>query len=258
MDSFVPPTLNQFLVFVLVLTRLSGLFLMVPVFGPRAVPLRVRALLAVGMAALVTPTHWSAPVVAPANLLELAVLVGREAALGMMLGLGVLILLAGLQLAGAIVEQMSGMQLADVLSPSTDTNVPVFSQLLELVALAVFLAIGGHRQVFGALLDSFQWMPPGQVRLSSDWLAALSDLMTQSFSLGIRAAAPVVIALLLAVLIQGLISRTLPQLNVMAVGFSANALLLLATLSLSLGTAAWLFQEQAETAIQFMREAVAP
>jgi flagellar biosynthetic protein FliR len=52
------------------------------------------------------------------------------------------------------------------------------------------------------------------------------------------------VAVLMSILIMGLISRTLPQLNVLAVGFSLNAMVMLATLSVCLGGAAWAFQDQ--------------
>ena len=42
----------------------------------------------------------------------------------------------------------------------------------------------------------------------------------------------------------GLISRTLPQLNILLVGFNLNAMLTLGVLFLSLGTVAWTFQEE--------------
>jgi len=53
-----------------------------------------------------------------------------------------------------------------------------------------------------------------------------------------------------------LISRTLPQLNVISVGFSLNSMIMLAMLSVSLGAAAWLFQDEAENAIQIVRDSI--
>jgi flagellar biosynthetic protein FliR len=248
--------LDQFLVFVLVLTRISGLVMTAPVFGPRSVPIQVRGLLAVSLSLIITPLHWGTYVVQPASLLNLLVLVGREAVVGLALGLGIMILFTGLQLAGQIMGQMSGMSLADIFDPSFDSSVPIFAQLMDLVTLAVFVAIGGHRQVMSALLDTFEVMPPGTGGFSPSMVGALVDVTTQSFMLGIRAAAPVMVALLLSVLVMGLISRTLPQLNVIAIGFSLNSMVLLATLSISLGAVAWIFQEQAEISIETLRAAI--
>lgn len=248
--------LNQFLVFVLVLTRISPLVMTAPMFGSSTIPVRIRAFLAVGIALIITPTYWLLPIEDPGNLINLVVMLGREAVLGLSLGLGILILFSGLTLTGQIIGQMSGMSLADVFNPGLDQNVPVFAQLLDLMTLVVFLTIGGHRQLVQALLDTFHWMPPGQAAFSPDIVQTLHDITTQSFALGIRAAAPIMIALLLSVLIMGLISRTLPQLNILAVGFSFNSMVMLVTLSMSLGAAAWIFQDEAVATIESLRDAL--
>jgi flagellar biosynthesis protein FliR len=236
--------LDQFLTFVLVLTRVGSLLMTLPVLGTASVPMQVRALLAVGISLILTPLFWGQPIPAPENLLILGGLLVREAILGLALGLAVLILLSGMQLAGQIISQTSGMTLADVANPTFDTSVPLFSQILEMLALAIFFVVGGHRQVIDALLRSFMWMPPGSGRLPEDLVEALSAVTAHSFEIGIRAAAPVMVALLLATLVVALISRTLPQLNAVAVGLNFNSLIVLAIFSFSLGSASWVFQDE--------------
>ena len=81
-------------------------------------------------------------------------------------------------------------------------------------------------------------------------------LVSQSFSLGIRAAAPAVTALLAATLILGLVGRTLPQLNVLSLGFGLNAMLAFAVLALSLGAAVWAFQDQIQPAMETLLDAL--
>ena len=67
------------------------------------------------------------------TLVDYLVLAGAEALIGLTLGLGVLLLFSGMHVAGQIISQMSGMQLADVFDPGFDANVPAFSQLLSYV-----------------------------------------------------------------------------------------------------------------------------
>lgn len=246
--------LDQFLVFVLVLTRVGSLLMTMPVVGTAMVPWQVRALLAVGVSLMLTPMFWGQPLPMPENLLMLGALLAREAVLGVAMGLAVLILLSGMQLAGQIISQTSGMTLADVANPTFETSVPLFSQLLELLALAIFFIVGGHRLVIDALLRSFTWLPPGQGRLPEGLVAALTEIASQSFEIGIRASAPIMVAILLATLVVALISRTLPQLNAIAVGLNFNSLIVLGMLGFCLGTAGWVFQERLESAIDLMTE----
>ena len=83
-----------------------------------------------------------------------------------------------------------------------------------------------------------------------------TTLVSLSFALAIRVAAPAVTALLLANLILGLIGRTLPQLNVLALGFGLNSLLAFAALGLGLGVAAWAFQDQIQPAMEAIFDAL--
>ncbi len=248
---------NQFLVFLLVLTRVSGLLVLAPAWGSRVVPVRVRALLALALALIIGPLLWDSTWAAPGNLVHLLILVGCEFTVGLALGLAVHIYFAGLELAGQMMGQMSGMFLAEVVSPTYDASVSVFSELLHTLMLTVFVVAGGHQYLLDALIQTFQRMPPGQVHFSGSLMATLTHIITFSFTMGLQIAAPVMVALLLSILILGLLSRTLPQLNILAVGFSVNPTVMLGALLLSLGVIARVFHDQSFAAIDLMREVFA-
>src|SRR5437773_1671537 len=127
-----------------------------------------------------------------------------------------------------------------------------------MLATAIFFVVGGHRQVMDALLRSFAWMPPGNGRLPDNLVEALSTVASQSFEVGIRAAAPVMIALLLATLVVALISRTLPQLNAVAVGLNFNSLIVIGVFAFCLGSAAWVFQEELDGVVESVGQAFLP
>lgn len=257
MSAFETLLVGRFLTFVFVLTRLSGVVLTAPMFSSQGIPLRFRALLAVSLALLVTPLQQiTTSVAAVGNLIELARLMTLEALVGILLGLGLNVIFAGIQVSGQIISQMSGMSLADVFNPGFNDNVSVFSQLFFFLTLAVFVAVGGHRMLIEAVLDTFRWAPPGQAALGETYLETLTAIVSQSFLLGIRAAAPILTALLLSTIVLGLISRTLPQLNIIMVGFNLNALLTLGALFLCLGAVAWTFQEPMAEVLLQLQEVV--
>lgn len=248
-------TLNQFVVFTLVLTRVSGLVVLAPLYGGSETPPQFRALLALALAVLVAPLPWAAAPV-PASLVEYVVMIGGELLIGLTLGFGVMLLFSGMQLAGQIIGLTSGMTLAEAFNPGFDTSIPILSQLLYLLALAIFVVIGGHRMLMEGLLGTFAAIPPGAAGLPEPLGEALVTLLSQSFALGIRAAAPATVALLLATLVMGLVSRTLPQLNVLALGFGMNSLVALGALALSLGGVAWAFEEQVAPALETLLDAL--
>jgi flagellar biosynthetic protein FliR len=84
----------------------------------------------------------------------------------------------------------------------------------------------------------------------------LMGIVTESLIVGLRAGAPVMVSLLLAVLVLGLIGRTLPQLNVFVIGFNLNAAILLVTLAFSLATVSVVVEEQADTIVVSVRDAI--
>lgn len=241
---------NTIVVFMLVLTRIGSLIIVAPGFGAHSAPMRVRALLAIAISAVITPLYVPSLSLQVHNLIHLAALMSREASIGLIMGSVVLIMFSSLQVAGQIVGQMSGMQMAGTFDQTLDNTVSVFAKLLDLVAMSVFLLIGGHRTLMSALLNTFKHLPPGMTKHAPDGVELLQVTISHSFEIGLRAAAPIMMSVLLAVIITGLISRTLPQLNILAIGFGINILVLLGSLLFSIGAIVWLFQSQVAIAIE--------
>jgi flagellar biosynthesis protein FliR len=248
---------SRFMVFTLVLARTSTLLMTAPIFGSQGVPRHVRAFIAVAISLLVTPVYLGTTLPPIEQIADYGHLLANEALTGLLLGLSVNIMFSGIQVAGQIVSQMSGLSIASVFDPAFEEDASVFSQLFYFLTMAVFVAVGGHRLVTEALLDTFAAAPPGHASLGHSFVEVLTNVATQSFALGIRAAAPLLTALLLSNIVLGLVSRTLPQINVIAVGFGINALLALGVLFLSIGAAAWTFQEPTLEVLHAVGRAIA-
>ncbi len=255
---------EKLLLFTLILTRVSGLMMTAPIYGANDAPLRVRASLAFALAILMTPSQWGVHVEDPGTMVYYLVFVGSELLVGACLGLGIMLLFCGIQVAGDLISRVGGLMLSDLFDPTFQTEEPLFARLLVLIATAIFACLGGHRVIMAGLLDTFQTIPPGsgiaavfapQSPLAADGgllaslLAALVTLLAESFQLGVRVCMPVVVAALLATLVLGLIGRTLPQLNVMAVGFGLNSMLTFAMMMFTLGAAFLVFQEHLAPAL---------
>ncbi len=246
-------------VFVLVLARVGGLVMTAPVLGAKSTPIQVRGLLAVALALIITPLHFSQILVEmPESMVGLVAVVAAEAAVGVTMGLSIAILFTGVQIVGTLIGQMAGTRLADLVDPNSNESVAVYSQLLDFVTVAIFLMIGGHRQVLDALLNTFSWMPPGEAVFTGPLLETLTGIVAQSFVLGIRGAAPAIVAVMLSLLVLALISRTLPQLNVLVLGFSVNAMLAIAAIGSTVGAVGWIFQDQVGPTLDAVREMYSP
>lgn len=230
------------ILFILVLTRLSVMIMAMPAVGT-GVPLRVRAILAIALTMLLMPLIPPSTPWAGSTLIELIITAAREAMIGMLIGFVVRLLITGMQLAGEMASNGGGMQLGESMDPELRMNVSTMGRLVSLMVTAAFLIFGGHRMMFEALLDSFRAMPPGEVRFDVGMMELVTFELSAGIEAGIRAGAPIIMALLLSNLVTGLISRTLPQLNLLAIGLPINGVVLLLVSSLSLGYGIWVFQD---------------
>lgn len=250
--------LTKVAIFTLILGRVGALVATAPLLRIATAPVRVRVFLAIALTMLVMPLYSHLSYTSPWNLFAFGSLLMNEILVGLLLGLGMQILLSGVQVAGQIVAHLSGMSLAEISSPTFEGSASVFTEVFHYVTMAVFVALGGHRMVVGGLLDTFHWAPPGRCQLGDSFAEVMVGILQQSFQLGVRAAAPIMVALLLSTLLLGLISRTLPQINILAVGFGLNSLLTVGAMLVSVGAVAWVFQEPIAGALQLLQEVVEP
>jgi flagellar biosynthetic protein FliR len=106
------------------------------------------------------------------------------------------------------------------------------------------------------LLDTFVSVPPGAVAIPTTMGKAFLTILSMSFQLGVRAAGPAVVALLLSTLVMGLMGRAVPQLNIMSLGFGLNTMILCLMMTMTLGAAVYCFQNQIQDAMEHMCDAL--
>lgn len=253
MQQMVDWIMAHLVIGILVLTRLGMVLMAMPAVGA-GVPKRIRALLALTMTALLLPTlvdragMESLPQIT--NLIDLALAVAREAVIGLLIGSTVQIVVTGIQLAGEAITSTGGMQLGDSIDPSTQSTMPAIAKFVGMLVTATMLLSGGHRLILTLLVESFDRLPAGQFLFASSMIDTIIESMTAAMASGVRVSAPVVAALLLSNLVTGLVSRTMPQINVLAIGLSINSLALLIVTALTLGSVGWIFQDELAVNLQ--------
>lgn len=240
-------------VFALVLFRLSGLMLIAPVFSNAAIPVRVRLLMTVAIAAMLFP---SVRAQAPVDL-RLSVLIGGavgELMIGVSIGLALMLMFSGVQLAGRITGQQIGIAIAEVFDPTTRQRTNVVSQVYGIAMLFVFLVIGGHRATMAALLDTYDAIPMLSGGVDETLIVLLVEVLTAAFVLALRLAAPVLITLFLIALTLGFLSRTMPQMNILTVGFIVRILVGLGVAALALSVSGDLLIDATWNTLDRIRE----
>lgn len=198
-------------------------------------------------------------VVAPATLLDYAWVAAGEFALGLVLGLGVLTILSGLQLAGELIDQQTGISLGEIANPSLDINGSVTGQFLFMFAVTLLLVMeptGYHLVVTSAIVETFQTLPVGEAFVSASTIDLLRDLVHESLVLGLQVAAPILATMSLVGLTLGFLGHTVPQINVLVIGFPVRAMINLLVLALTLSGTAGVVIDLVPDVIDRLRQAV--
>lgn len=219
---------------VLVLVRVAGIFIAAPLLSDGTIPAKVKAVLAL-IISLGAVSRLAAPATLPDTWPALTLGIGGELLIGATLGYAASLLLLAMDVAGQQMGQQMGVALAEVFNPMLQDNSNVLSSLYHLTGLAIFLAIGGHRILLVGLLDSLGSVPLLGFGMGEDLLAVVIGLLTASFILGIKVAAPVLVAQLLASVSMGLIQRTMPQFNILSAGFQIRIIVGALVVAIGLG-----------------------
>jgi flagellar biosynthetic protein FliR len=232
------------LVFSLVLIRVSGIVIGAPVFGSSDIPVQIRALLAFTLTLLIMPSQWMVQITEPQNLVEYAVLVVSELIIGVSIGLAISIFFSGVAVAGEVIGQTGGLSASQIFDPISGTQSPLLSRAMNYLAVAVFACVGGLRAILTSLLYTFETLPLGSGTMTDSIAEMFLKLLSISFSLSLRISAPVIVAVLVSMLVLGLLGKTLPQLNLMSIGFGINSMVMFCVLMLSVGAGIWCFQDR--------------
>ena len=214
--------------FILVFTRVAGVVGLLPGFGERVIPARVRLGVAVAFAMVVWPMLAPALLATdPARPLVLMLIV--EASIGVMLGLAVRLIVLALQLAGSIAAQSTA--LAQMFGAGvTPDPMPAMGNILMLAGITLAVASGLHVKAAVAMARSYEILPMGLPVPAADVAAWGTARVAQAFALGFSLAAPFVIAGFAYNLALGAINRAMPQLMVAFIGapaITAGGLLIL-------------------------------
>lgn len=248
---------DQLLLFLAGTPRLLGFVAIAPGLSNAVVPPPVRIALAAGLAialgplvACPDPTLTRLPVGG-----YLLLLLG-ELALGLALGFCLSCLLEAARLAGELVDLQIGFNVGELYDPMVGGTNSLLGRLWYLAALLFFFQLDGHHWLIGGLARTYAVCPVGEVVLHREWGLLAGQVLQSSLVLGLRLAAPLVAALIMADFTLGLASRGMPQMNVLLVGMPAKIIVGLAALAVCSPGVGSALGDMVSLARQFMLRAL--
>ncbi|WP_170761315.1 flagellar biosynthetic protein FliR [Ruegeria lacuscaerulensis] len=200
-----------------VFLRVSAMVSLLPAFGDRSIPTRVKLGIAVAFTLIVSPAV-QVPLAEPGLPLMTRVIL-TEVLIGVALGMALRLFVLALQTAGSIAAQATS--LSQILGPAAADPVPAMGYLLTLAGLTLAVLLGLHIRVAQFLIHSYTLFPMGARPAAPDLSQWGVQRIARSFGLAFTLAMPFVIASLIYNLALGVINRAMPQLMVAFVGAPA-------------------------------------
>lgn len=228
------PSPREVIFFMLVLSRVAGIFAAIPVFGGRRLPIRIKVITIVMITLVCFPALSVTLPHVPSDVFSLALLAFSEVMIGLTLAFITQIIFSAVEFSGQIIGMQMGLTISHILDPSQGTQTQIMSVLQTLFATLIFLTLNIHHVFIRAIMDSFKVIPLGGWRLSGELMNFLVMRTADIFIIGIRLAAPVMVALLLTTIALGVMARAFPQMNVFMISLPLNVGLGLVILGMTL------------------------
>jgi flagellar biosynthetic protein FliR len=207
--------IGQLLGFAMVLTRISSFLMVIPIFGWKSIPIRIKISLTVLMTiffSMITPPPVKAQ---QASVLEAILLIINEGPYGLALGLVGSLLFSAVRFSGRIVERQMGLAMANILDPLTGDRTQPLGSLSEMIFVLLFLSANGHHLFLLILSNSYETFPAGSIPTIPLLAGGVVRAGSAMLIAGLKLAAPMLAAFLLLLVVLAIMARMIPEMNIL-------------------------------------------
>jgi len=240
---------NTLVGFILVLARVSPLFLLAPPFSSSMVPVRARVIVAVAIAIGLSPLALHGQAI-PADAMTIVGLALKEIVIGLGFALCIACLFAAVDAAGSMIDTQIGLNFGSLINPVDNTQSGTMSQLYSMVGILIFIVIDGEAWVIRGLSRTYELVPMLAFPSITKLTAAVSQAFVGILGAALEVAAPVLLALILTDVAFGVVSRVVPQLNIFAVGFPVKIIVGLLIVAAALPFMGTWFYDQLQSSVE--------
>ncbi|MBO0419203.1 flagellar biosynthetic protein FliR [Vagococcus fluvialis] len=209
--------------FFLVFCRISSFMVISPGFSLKQAPNLLKGLLSLSFS--VTVFSSLQKIVVFQNLFIFSLQSFKEILVGMALGFIVQLVFSAIEMAGQIIDFQVGFSMGSVYDPGVGIQGSNYGRLYYWLALAVFFFTDMHHLVIDNLIQSFSIIPITEMSMHGNTVEGMMILFVEVFKISILLAAPVVLVALVTDCVLGIISRSVPQINVLMLGMPMKILI---------------------------------
>ncbi len=233
--------------------RIGSMFISIPVFSIRALPAKIRVIVALFITLVVVPLLPSPPDIEIFSYQGFMVTL-QQLAIGLSTGFVLQMVFSVMLLGGQSIAYSMGLGFASMVDPASGIQVPVVSQIFIVSANLMFLSVNGHLLLIEMLVESFNTLPVGIIGLNLNNLWSVISWSSQIFAGGVLLAMPIMAALLFVNISFGVAARAAPQIQIFAVGIPITIMLGLVLIWISMSNSIEIFSNVLTDGYQLIQQ----
>ena len=250
--------LNGFDVFILVFVRMTGLFVVAPIFGRQNIPAYFKIGFSFFTALILVNTTIVGGFQPDESLLGYTLLVMKEFIVGLSIGFIAYIAFTAIYVAGEVIDMQIGFGVVSVMDPVSNIQVPITSNLYFMISMLLLMLMNGHHVIIKAIFNSYETLPLGSAVFDASLTDGLMTIFATVFETGFKIAAPVVAAILITDVALGTISKMVPQLNIFVIGMPLKIfvgfIILIITMPMFINIMQSVFREMDGSMFNYIKE----
>ena len=217
--------INLLPLFAIVFFRTASVLFFSPIFNQSGLPTMIKIGLSLVVAFAIFPVVNNTPLTIPNSSIHFVLLVFKEIAIGFVIGYGATLTFGAFVMAGELISTELGLQMAQMTDPLFGGQINPIGQLLQMIALILFLSINGHHWIIESLLLSYKTVPITEFLDPTITTGKIVHLFQGLFISALKIAAPIMIILSLVVVVVGLVGKAAPQINIFLIIFPTKIII---------------------------------
>ena len=216
-------SMAQLEAFLLIFIRMTGLFILSPIFGRNNLPAVFKIGFSFFLAVIFVNVNGAPAVSMTTNITLYALYILKELIVGLVIGYATYVIMSAIYLAGQMIDMQVGFGSVNVLDATSNIQVPLTSNFYYMYIILIFLTLNGHFFIIQALFRSFEIIPIDMLGFNANFVPEVMDI-------ALKIAAPIIATIFVADVVLGVLSRTIPQMNVFQLGMPLKIIIGLAVI----------------------------
>ncbi|MCB1195584.1 flagellar biosynthetic protein FliR [bacterium] len=210
----------------LVFIRIFSMLLFAPIFGNDAIPIRLQVIISILFTMVIYPiVSETLRVPFSLDLLMLALLVGKEAMLGIIFGFAATIVMSIMRYTGDFLGRLIGFHEGNIVDPFFQDDVGFVGHFYSILFMLLFLSLNGHHFIIQIIAKSFSIAAVGDVTITGPLVQKISSMIGDIFLFGIKFSAPILAFIIITTVAFGILGKAIPEMNLLIMMLPAKILI---------------------------------